>query len=63
MGVVMDANVLGEVCQNNKKALELLKKIKNHRVIYCTNFQRIQFYLKENPAKMQNSLKNGLLEW
>lgn len=32
MDVVMDVHILDEVCRNNKKVLELLEKIKNHRV-------------------------------
>ena len=35
MDFVVDANVLGEVCRNNKKAIELLSKIRKHRVIFC----------------------------
>lgn len=40
MDFVVDANVLGEVCKNNEKAVELLRKIRNHRVIYCTEIWR-----------------------
>jgi hypothetical protein len=36
MDFVVDANVLGEVCRNNEKAVELLRKIRKHRVIFCT---------------------------
>ncbi|MGC1122703.1 MAG: hypothetical protein WBA22_16595 [Candidatus Methanofastidiosia archaeon] len=36
MDFVVDANVLGEVCRNNPKARELLEKIRNHCVVYCT---------------------------
>ena len=36
MDFVMDANVLGEACKNNEKAVKLLSRIRNHRVIYCT---------------------------
>jgi hypothetical protein len=35
MDFVVDANVLGEVCRNNKKAVELLSKMRNHRVVFC----------------------------
>ena len=59
MDVVMDANVLGEVCRNNKKALNLLKKIKNHRVICCTEiFNEYNFTQKKTLQKLKNSLKN-----
>lgn len=35
MDFVVDANVLGEVCRNSKKAVELLSKMRNHRVVFC----------------------------
>jgi hypothetical protein len=50
----MDANVSGEVCRNNKKALKLLEKIKNHRVIYCTEiFNEYNFTQKKTLQKLK----------
>lgn len=40
MDLVVDANLLGEVCKNNKKAIELLQKTKNHRIIFCTEIMK-----------------------
>ncbi len=62
MDVVMDANVLGEVCRNNKKALKLLKKIKNHRVIYCTEiFNEYKVLPKRKPCKNPKLIEEWLI--
>lgn len=60
MDFVMDANVLGEVCRNNKKAIELIKRIKNHRVIYC-----IEIFKEYRALPEKRFCKNSKLikEW
>ncbi len=61
MGLVVDANLLGEICRNNKKAVELLQKTKNHRIIFCTEIMK-----KYKPfPKREFCRKNATLieEW
>jgi len=56
----MDANVLGEACKNNEKAVELLSRIRNHQVIYCT-----EIFDEYKPLSKKRSCKNPRLiqEW
>lgn len=60
MDFVVDANVLGEACRNNQDAVQVLAKMRNHQVIYCTEI------LKEyKPLPHRKFCKNSKLvkEW
>ncbi len=51
----MDAHVLGEVCRNNRKAIELLRKISKHRVIFCLEILKEYKALRDRKFCRSNS--------
>jgi hypothetical protein len=60
MDFVMDANVLGKVCKNEKEAIELIERIRNHRIIYC-----MEILNEYKPLQRKKSCVNSTLieEW
>lgn len=61
MDFVVDAYVLGEVCRNNKKAIDLLEKIRKHRVVFCIEIFREYRALRDRKFCRNNS--TVIREW
>ncbi|MGD2250129.1 MAG: hypothetical protein PVF58_17130 [Candidatus Methanofastidiosia archaeon] len=62
MDFVVDANVLGKACKNNHDAVQVLVKMRNHRVIYCTEILK-EYKALPNKNFCKNSNSKLVKEW